>query len=187
MATDKLPLWAMPRMSSFLTHNAPWEALITNAHVELRPLAHDSALHLNSRLTVTPWLVPHRDEYSETVAFLIACAGGRSVLFLPDIDGWDAWSRPIEEVLSEVDLAFLDGTFFDDEELPHHRDPTQIPHPRIASTLKRLSPSACDRVHFIHLNHTNPALDQHSDASRQIQAAGCHIAEQGATFTLGAL
>jgi pyrroloquinoline quinone biosynthesis protein B len=32
---------------------------------------------------------------------------------LPDIDKWEKWSTPIESILARVDLAYLDGTFYD--------------------------------------------------------------------------
>ena len=45
-------------------------------------------------------------------------------------------------------------------------------------------PAERAKVHFIHLNHTNPALVPGSDAQRQVEAAGMHLAEQGERFPL---
>ena len=36
-----------------------------------------------------------------------------------------------------------------------------------------------NKVRFLHLNHTNPALDPESEATRAIKKAGHHVARQG--------
>ena len=105
----------------------------------------------------------------------------RSVAFIPDIDKWERWDRRLEEVIAEADVAYLDGTFYADGEIPH-RAMADIPHPFIVETLQRLSDEPADlrkRVRFIHLNHTNPALRRGSAARRAVRAAGCAVAEQG--------
>ncbi|MBI4229475.1 MAG: pyrroloquinoline quinone biosynthesis protein PqqB, partial [Planctomycetes bacterium] len=109
-----------------------------------------------------------------------------SALYLPDIDTWDRWDTPLGEALRGVDVAFLDGTFFDAGELPG-RAPAEVPHPPIRDTLRRLaSLPAAERakVRFLHLNHTNPALDPGSDAARLVREAGCAIAREGETVEL---
>src|SRR5205814_1245082 len=106
----------------------------------------------------TPFRVPHRDEFSETVGFRIASARG-AVVFVPDIDKWERWDRRVDTLVAHVRAAYLDGTFFDAHELPG-RDMSEIPHPSIVESLARLAslPAAArGRIHFIHLNHTNRA------------------------------
>ncbi len=104
-----VPVYAMPRMREFLTHNAPWDQLVRLGNLALEPLEDGRELRLNERITVTPLLVPHRDEYSETAGFIIR-GPARSMLWLPDID---RWNEAVESVLARVDLAYLDGTFCD--------------------------------------------------------------------------
>ena len=68
----------------------------------------------------------------------------------------------IVEEIAVVDFAFIDGTFYDEEEI-NYRDISEIPHPFIIESielLKKLSPKEKNKVYFIHLNHTNPALDE---------------------------
>ena len=111
----------------------------------------------------TPILVPHRQEYSEVVAFRIA-GPSRSVLYVPDIDSWEQWDS--------------DGTRI---------DMTGFPHPFITKSMERFAklPSAeRAKVRFIHLNHTNAALIPGSDAQHQVEKAGMRIAEQGERFSL---
>jgi pyrroloquinoline quinone biosynthesis protein B len=179
MGAGGVPVYAMPRMAAFLAGNGPWSQLVELGNVEIRPLRDGQAVRLAEGLSVTPLLVPHRDEFSETVAFRID-GPERSMLFLPDVDKWERWATPLETVLATVDVAYLDGTFFAEGELPG-RDMSQIPHPFIVETMERLRPlPAAERakVRFIHLNHTNPALDPESDAARRIEAAGFAVARE---------
>jgi pyrroloquinoline quinone biosynthesis protein B len=65
----------------------------------------------------------------------------------------------------------------------------EIPHPFIAETLARLSglaPELRRKVVFTHLNHTNPACNPRSDATRTIEAAGMRVARDGELLALGA-
>ncbi len=180
MGAQGVPVYAMPRMQHFLRRNGPWNLLIELQNIRLIPLRHQHAVELTGHLKVTPFLVPHRDEFSETVGFLIQ-GPNRKVLYLPDIDKWERWDVPIEQMLAGVDVAFLDGTFYAEGELPG-RSMADIPHPFIVESLKRFSAlpaSEKQKIRFIHLNHTNPALQPGSKAARTIIQAGFSIAEQG--------
>jgi len=183
MGARVIPVHAMPRMAEFLRGNGPWSQLVDFGNIALEPLQHGRATVLNPRLRVTPFRVPHRDEYSETVGFRIQ-GPARSALFLPDIDSWAAWEAAgsrLERQIEQVDVAYLDGTFFADGEIPG-RDMSGFPHPRIRDTVLRLQdlPAAERRkVRFIHLNHTNPALRPDSDESRWVVEHGLAIARPG--------
>ncbi len=185
MGASDVPVYAMPRMREFLANNGPWGQLVTKRNIAIRPLEAGQPVKLNERIEVTPLLVPHRDEYSETVAFHIKTPG-RSVLYLPDIDKWSRWDSSIEDWIAKVDLAFIDGTFFENGEIPG-RDMADIPHPFVAESIQRFSvldESTRKRVRFIHLNHTNPAIRPDDPARRSIQQAGMAVAEQGDIFDL---
>ena len=66
---------------------------------------------------------------------------------------WDDWNKDICKLVETVDLAFLDATFFDEKELPG-RDLSTIPHPLVSDSMERLA-SVAERIHFIHMNHSN--------------------------------
>jgi pyrroloquinoline quinone biosynthesis protein B len=184
IGASKVPTYAMPRMRAFLETNGPWSQLVTLGNIALQSLVAGEAVELAMGLRVTPILVPHRGEFSETVAYRIELPGGKRVLWLPDIDTWrewDAMGTRLEDVLASVDVAYVDGCFFADGELPG-RDMSKIPHPPMMETITRLAAlSSAERakVRFIHLNHTNPALDASSDAARTIREAGMRVAEEG--------
>lgn len=180
MGARGMPVWVMPRLNAFLGTNGPWDQLVRLGQVVLQPLAADSTVTLGDSLRVTPFLVPHRDEYSETVGFRMETARG-SVVFLPDIDKWERWDRRIEDTLAGTTACYLDGTFFDVNELPG-RDMREIPHPFIVESLERfarLSPEARARVRFTHFNHTNRSALRGSAERRRIEAAGMHVAVTG--------
>ena len=188
MGAKGVPVWAMPRMANFLRSNGPWDQLVRYSNIDLRPLAAGVPVAIGDKLTVTPFTVPHRQEYAEVVGFRIE-GPARSALYIPDIDAWeqlDAQGTRIEELVRSVDIAYLDGTFFANGEIPG-RDMSGFPHPFIRHSLERfaaLPASERAKIRFIHLNHTNPALDPASPARREIEAAGMRVAEQGEKLPL---
>ena len=183
MGASGVPVYAMPRMAAFLRENGPWSQLVDLGQIALKPVAAGVPVALGP-FTATAWVVPHRDEFSETVAWTIAGPHGR-LLWLPDLDAWDRWDRGLSEVLAGVDVAYVDGTFYADGEL--QRDMRQIPHPRVVETLARVSAlpaSERAKLRFVHLNHTNPALDPTSEAWAAVRAAGARVAVEGERIPL---
>ena len=182
---DKVPVFAMPRMKSFLENNGPWDQLVTMENIAIRPLEDQKSIQLSGDIQVIPLLVPHRDEYSETVGFKII-GPNKSALFIPDIDKWSKWDKDISEELSEVDIAFLDATFFDGAEL-NTRDILEIPHPFIVESMERFSDLNSEekkKIYFIHFNHTNAVIDEQSDAYRQVMENGFNVARIHEVFLL---
>lgn len=182
IGAKQVPVWVMPRMEQFLRTNGPWDLLVRLDNIALRPLTAGQPVDLGAGLTVTPLLVPHRDEYTETIAFIIR--GPRhAVLFLPDIDKWERLDEAggrIEDLIARVDVAYLDGTFYADGEIPG-RNMAEIKHPFIAESLARLGrlPATERRkVRFIHLNRSNPALDENGPAAAAIREAGFAVARE---------
>jgi pyrroloquinoline quinone biosynthesis protein B len=148
-----VPVYATPRMAAFLRANGPWSQLVALGQVELREVEPGREQALTPSLAVTPLPVPHRDELSDTVAYLVR-GPSRSLLYVPDIDKWEKWDRRVEDEVAKVDMALLDGTFFSADELPG-RSLAEVPHPTVGETTGRLAALA-RRVAFVHLNHTNP-------------------------------
>ena len=185
LGANRVPVWAMPRMRSFLAANGPWSQLVELENIELRTLSSGEAVQLSDRIRVTPVSVPHRDEFSETVGFVVE-GPRRAFFFLPDIDKWEAWDAvegagAVERVLAKVDLAYLDGSFFADGEVPG-RAMSEIRHPFISESLERfahLPPADRAKIRFIHLNRTNPAILEASEAQQAIESAGLRVAKEG--------
>jgi pyrroloquinoline quinone biosynthesis protein B len=183
MGARDVPVFAMPRMVEYLRTNGPWDQLVRYKNITLKPLAAGTPVRLNERVTIEPVVVPHRQEYSEVVGYRIT-GPDRAVLFISDIDSWREWDEMgtrIEDAVAGVDVAYLDGTFFADGEIPG-RDMSAFPHPFIAHTMERFGSLPAEergKVRFIHFNHTNPAVNADSVARKSIEKSGFHVAEEG--------
>ena len=180
-----IPVYAMPRMYEFLATNGPWDQLVRLQNIELQRIADDEPVQLSNNLTVTPFLVPHRDEYSETVGYRID-GPNRSAVFIPDIDKWTLWEVDIRDVVRSVDYALLDATFFRDGELGG-RDMSKIRHPFVSESMDlfdSLDSKEKSRVIFIHMNHTNPLLQDGSEAQSEVTRRGYRYAHEGMRLEL---
>jgi len=178
LGAKSIPVYAMPRMQEYLIKNGPWSQLVELENIDLKPIRKDSVIVLNERISVTPILVPHRDEFTETVGYMIH-NNNKKVLFIPDIDKWNKWDRNIIDYIKEVDIALLDATFFKNGEI--NRDMNEIPHPFAEESMqlfKNLSIKDKQKIHFIHFNHTNPLLIDGSDAQKAVLKDGFKIAKQ---------
>ncbi len=87
LGKKNIKIYAMPKMRSFITNNGPWSQLVSLQNISLQNLQHDSTIVVNNKLKITPFIVPHRDEFSETVGYKIE-SRKKSALFIPDIDKW---------------------------------------------------------------------------------------------------
>ena len=179
MGTNGIPVFAMPRMKTFLEENGPWSQLVELENIRLQKLKSDSTINLNENIKVKPFLVPHRDEFSETVGYEIMI-NNKSLIFIPDIDKWEKWETNITELIKKVDYAFLDATFYKNGELK--RDISEIPHPFVKESMglfSDLTETDKQKVHFIHFNHTNPLLIEGSTAQKEVLKKGFNLAKEG--------
>ena len=183
--SKNIPLYLMPKFYNFILNNGPWNQLVELNNIKLNKIYNREKVILHNNLSFTPIQVPHRDEYSETVGYVIE-GTNKKVLYIPDIDKWAKWEVSIVEMIKSVDYAFLDGTFFDEKEI-NNRDISEIPHPFIIESLKlfkELDESEKSKVYFIHLNHTNPVLNSKSSEYKKVISAGFNIAKTGMEFFL---
>lgn len=183
--SKNIPLYLMPKFYNFILNNGPWNQLVKLNNIKLNKIYNREKVILHNNLSFTPIQVPHRDEYSETVGYIIESIH-KKALYIPDIDKWAKWEVSIVEMIKSVDYAFLDGTFFDKKEI-NNRDISEIPHPFIIESLKLfegLDGSEKSKVYFIHLNHTNPVLNSESSEYKKVISAGFNIAKTGMEFFL---
>ena len=185
LGAKNIPVHVMPRMAGFLNDNGPWNQLISLGNIKLFPMVENQSIYFTNEIIITPLIVPHRDEFSETVGYRIQ-GPNKTVLFIPDIDKWSKWSENLKAILESVDYAFLDATFFDPEEI-NYRPLEEIPHPLVKETIAYLDPVSQElknKVYFIHMNHTNPLLDPKSKATQWVLSQGFHVARKGQQFRL---
>ncbi len=185
LSADKLPVYCSQRMGVFLSNNGPWSQLVKFQNISINLVAPDEQIFLTPEISATPFRVPHRDEYSDTLGFLIT-GQNRKVLYIPDIQSWKTWNRDIREEVDSVDFALLDGTFYSPDELPG-RDLSRIGHPFITTSIETLSPIAKKgktQIFFTHLNHSNLALAPEGDAIKHIVNEGFGLAQDGMELSL---
>ncbi len=185
LSAVRLPVHCSSRMAEFLRRNGPWSQLVQRENIRLQPWDAGRAVSLTPNVSVRPFAVPHRDEYSDTIGLWIQ-GPDKKLLYIPDIQSWAAWDRSLPAEISRADVALLDGTFFSPRELPG-RDLDAIGHPFIRDTMRLLESSGATlrpRVFFTHLNHSNPAADASSPAHREILKRGFAVLSEGMEFFL---
>ena len=185
MGKKNIPVYVMSRMKRFLETNGPWNQLVTLKNINLKLIEDNKDIKIGEQLFIEPFLVPHRDEYSETVGYRII-GKEKSLAFIPDIDKWEKWHGSIFQLVLNTDILLLDGTFYSQNEIPH-RNMAEIPHPFIIEsmeTLSELNSENRSKVHFIHFNHSNPAIKDNSPAYHTIKSKRFNLAREGDRFNL---
>lgn len=184
LGARKINVYSMPKMSFFLKNNGPWSQLIQDKNIIINQLKNNTIQTLSKYISIKPIIVPHRDEFSETVGYLIK-GDLKSALFLPDIDKWEKWDKNLKQLVYEFDYLLLDATFYDSKEI--NRDISEIPHPLVTETinlLDDLSPEHKNKVYFIHMNHTNLMLDPSSELTKLVVNKGFNITRLGLKLSL---
>ena len=151
--TQDLPVYVSRKMADWIRQNAPWSQLVGLGNIQLHRLTVGGEVELSPNLSLQAVPVPHRGEFSDTLAFVVR-GPARQLFYCPDVDGWDLWEHDLRRWVAGMDVALLDGTFFSADELPG-RDLSQIPHPLVTDTARRLA-GASSEIWLIHLNHSNP-------------------------------
>ncbi|MBN1329967.1 MAG: pyrroloquinoline quinone biosynthesis protein PqqB [Candidatus Heimdallarchaeota archaeon] len=162
-------IFCSSKMSAFLTVNHPFAHLLARGNLSLFPMSIDCE-HPFENFSVKPFQVPHRDEFADTVGFLIRTSS-KTTIYLPDIDNW---TSDIVDSIAHVDIAILDGTFYSKHELPYLHE---VPHPPIEETLEILAHLKKPQIYFTHFNHTNPVLNPTSIERKKVLEKGFFIAE----------
>ena len=112
---------------------------------------------------------------------------GRSVFYAPGLGEIEPHLRPF---LSAADCVMVDGTFWTDDELARlgiskkrARDMGHLPQSGPGGMLELLTPLAARRI-LIHINNTNPILDEDSPERAALDAAGIEVAYDGMEIEL---
>ena len=181
---QQIPVFTMPRMESFLKTNGPWSQLVDLENITLIPIQNKQKKILTNSLTVTPFLVPHRDEFSETVGYRIQ-GPNHTALFIPDIDKWTAWETDIVDEIAKADYAFIDATFYTEGEIP--RPMSEVPHPFIEETaalFEKADKATKSKIIFIHFNHSNPLMDEQHPKRLALEKEGFRFAKEGDVYAM---
>ena len=98
---------------------------------------------------------------------------------ITNIDKWSKWNQNLLDKIKIVDLALVDGTFYDSKEVDY-RDMSEIPHPFVVETMdlfKNETKNETSKIKFIHLNHTNPLINRTSNERKELENKGFSVGE----------
>lgn len=170
--------------------------------VTWQPIAPERSFELLPELQCTPIALAAR--YPEYVSFerssqLVAneaslgleienASNGKRMLYLPSLPQID---DALMMRVSNCDLLFIDGTFWDEDELVRvrgngrsAREMGHVPIGGANGSLEKLRNLGRPKKIYIHINNTNPILDKASAAFRELKKAGITVAEDGMEFDL---
>jgi pyrroloquinoline quinone biosynthesis protein B len=124
----------------------------------------------------------------ESLGLMVGLSSGPRMAYLPAVPEVDS---SLLERLENVDLILFDGTFWSDDELikvlgsgATAREMGHIPVSSEVGSLQKLKALRRPRKIFVHINNTNPMLDESSPEYREVRAAGWERAEDGWHFDL---
>ena len=127
----------------------------------------------------------HADE--TLLGLLIESPSGRKLGYFPAVP---AVSPALTRSLQSADVILFDGTFWSNDELknirgagPTAREIGHLPVSGEDGSLAALS-GLRKRMIYVHINNTNPMLDESRAEFRQVRDAGWEIAEDGWEFEL---
>jgi pyrroloquinoline quinone biosynthesis protein B len=135
---------------------------------------------------------PHREspQRGDNVALLITSeASGRSLLYAP---GLGAIDEPLWHALQAADCVLVDGTFWSDDEMiqlgasrKRAREIGHLPQSGPGGMLEWLGrlPATTRKV-LIHVNNTNPILDEASSERAELTRCGIEVAVDGLEIQL---
>jgi len=135
---------------------------------------------------------PHREQSvdGDNIGMTISdTRSGASLFYAP---GLGAITPPVFDAMSRVDAVLVDGTFWTDDEMlrlgiskKHAREIGHLPQSGAGGMIEWLGKlPARTRKLLIHINNTNPILDEDSAERAALQAAGIEVSEDGMEIRL---
>jgi pyrroloquinoline quinone biosynthesis protein B len=181
---------------AMIKQQVTWDALKAGTPLELSSIA-----GAKSGITCLPFALsgnyPHYVDPQRAISLPAAEAvlglclddpGGRRLTYMP---GAPSIEESCFEHLEDSDLVLFDGAFWTDDELIRvqgaGRTSRQMGHLPISGpdgSLAQLARLQRPRKVYIHVNNTNPILDEDSTEYRRVTDAGWEVARDGAEFEL---
>jgi pyrroloquinoline quinone biosynthesis protein B len=120
-----------------------------------------------------------------SLGFVIEAPSGARLAYMPAVPEMDA---SLLQQIDACDMLLFDGTFWSDDELVRVQGSAQtarqMGHIPVESILNNLAGLRRPRKIFLHINNTNPMLDEASAQYREVRGAGWEVAEDGWQFDL---
>jgi pyrroloquinoline quinone biosynthesis protein B len=126
--------------------------------------------------------------HEASLGLIVESPSGKRLVYMPAVP-------QIDDVLlkeaNSADVLLFDGTFWSDDELIRVQGDGQtasemghVPVSSPTGSLAQLAHLKCPRKIYMHINNTNPMLDEASGQYREVRDAGWEIAEDGWQFEL---
>jgi pyrroloquinoline quinone biosynthesis protein B len=122
------------------------------------------------------------------LGLIVASSSGGRFAYMPAVPAVD---DSLLQRLEAADLLLFDGTFWSDDELIRvqgsgstAREMGHIPVSGVEGSLRKLAELRRPRKIFVHVNNTNPMLDESGPEYREVRAAGWEVAEDGWSLDL---
>ena len=157
----------------------------------------ESASSRTSGITVTAIALSSRGPaYAATgtssaeavLGLVVQSPEGQKLGFFPQLP---QLTPQLRELFATLDCLLLDGTFWSDDELvrvqgsgQRAREMGHVPVGGNEGTLAQLAGLTVPRKMYIHINNTNPMLNEAGLEYRQVRDAGWELAEDGCQFNL---
>ncbi|MFB6180961.1 MAG: MBL fold metallo-hydrolase [Candidatus Nanohalobium sp.] len=170
---NSLPVHVSKETENYIRKNDPFRLLIDKGNIQLEQLENGEKEELRGA-KVKAFKAEHKQLNTDTMSFMVE-GEEKKLFYISDIHGW---TEELLEKIREADIAVVDGTFWNEEEIERYEE---VPHPVMKETM-HITDDWSTEIYFTHLNHTNPALRPDSEQRKELEERGFHIAERGTKF-----
>jgi len=184
---------SMFRMLNRLPDQVRWQAIRPEVSFPLHtPKGEETGI--SCRPVPLPWRYPPYvedsglDSQEAVLGLILTTDSGASLAYFP---GVASLSEQLRQQLGKADIVLFDGTFYSDDELirvqgsgQRAREMGHIPVGGPEGSLRELAGLTTSRKLYIHINNTNPMLNQAGQEYAAVREAGWEIAEDGWGITL---
>ncbi len=182
---------SMFRMLNRVRGLVKWQTIRAGEPFTLQSLTGDGGAIRCSAVAVssyTPAYATQQESEEAVVGLILTSSSGATLGFFPQL----AQLTPeLKGLFATLDSLLLDGTFWSDDELIRlqgfgqcAQEMGHIPVGGDDGTLRQLAGLSTPRKMYIHINNTNPMLNEASAEHRAVRDAGWELAEDGCDFTL---
>jgi pyrroloquinoline quinone biosynthesis protein B len=116
---------------------------------------------------------------------MVGTSSGKRLAYMPAVPQID---DALLKELDSADVLLFDGTFWSDDELIRiqgsGQTAAQMGHVPVTESLSKLAQLRLPRKIYLHINNTNPMLNEAGPEFRQVRDSGWEIAEDGWQFEL---
>mgnify|MGYP006275321017 FL=1 len=172
---DMVPVHVTDKTEHYLQSNDPFRLLLDKNNIELREF-NDGHTQEIQGAKIEARETTHTGVNTDSLSFMIH-GEDKKLFYMSDIH---AWSDETLESVEEADIAIIDGTFWNEEEIDRYHE---VPHPVMKETMYKAQDWDTEIV-FTHLNHTNPALRPDSEEREELEERGFKVAERGMEFEI---